>query len=80
MCCHGIHLYFQRAMLLLETFLVRSDAVSLDYVVSACQHQLVNLFQSSADQRIKDKAGKVKNRQSCLLFVFFCLCLCNIPQ
>ena len=62
-------------MLLLETFLVRSDAVSLDYIVSACQHQLVNLFHNNTDQRVKDKAGKVENRQSFLLFSlspFFC--------
>ena len=55
-------------MLLLETFLVRSDAVSLDYIASACQHQLVNLFHNNTDQRVKDKASKVENRQSLLLF------------
>ncbi|XP_076459527.1 AP-4 complex accessory subunit Tepsin-like [Babylonia areolata] len=48
-----------RALLLMETFLFRNDAVSLDYIVTVCQNQLNHLVHSSSDQRIADKAEKI---------------------
>ncbi|KAL8593311.1 hypothetical protein ACOMHN_009964 [Nucella lapillus] len=48
-----------RALLHLETFLFRNDAVSLDYLVSVCQNQLNHLTFSTRDQRVIDKAHKI---------------------
>ncbi|KAK7111670.1 AP-4 complex accessory subunit Tepsin-like [Littorina saxatilis] len=54
-----------RAMLLLETFLVRSDTVSLDFIVTTCHQQLNKLVHKGTDQRIKDKAIKTIRGLEC---------------